>query len=178
MCSQVQLPLGLCTHFSFLFGFCFCWFPFWPCGACSMWDLSSSTRIKPTPPAVGAQSLNHWTTREVPCIHFSMHTYARERVHRRVCVCVRVCALPGFGCLCPTRSSPSPLPSPEVASGAAAQEATGGVGTAVATGAAPPRTLIHVLAAPEGLVEVKAGGADAAEAAQHVAAGGAAAGRG
>ena len=31
----------------------------------SMWDLPPPG-IKPTPPAVEAQSLNHWTTREVP----------------------------------------------------------------------------------------------------------------
>ena len=30
-----------------------------------MWDLSSLTRDKRTPPALGAQSLNHWTAREV-----------------------------------------------------------------------------------------------------------------
>lgn len=71
----------------------------------------------------------------------------------------------------------SPLPSPEVAPGAAAQEASGRVGTAVAAGAALPSALIHVLAAPEGLVKVKARGADAAEAPECVVAGGAAAGR-
>ena len=32
---------------------------------CGMWDLSSLTRAEPVPPAVEAQSLNHWTTREV-----------------------------------------------------------------------------------------------------------------
>lgn len=49
-----------------------------------------------------------------------------------------------------------PLPSPEIALGAATQEAAGGVGAAVATGAAPPCTLVHILAAPEGLVKVEA----------------------
>ena len=45
---------------------------------CVMWDLSSpcgilvpQPGIKPVPPVVGAQSLNHWTTREVPlCVLF------------------------------------------------------------------------------------------------------------
>ena len=34
----------------------------------SLWGLSSPTRdyVKPTPPAVGAWNLNHWTAREVP----------------------------------------------------------------------------------------------------------------
>ena len=38
------------------------------CGifSCSMWDLVPSLEIKPGPPALGAQSLNRWTTREVP----------------------------------------------------------------------------------------------------------------
>ena len=31
-----------------------------------MWDLSSPTRNQTQPPAVEAQSLNHWTAREVP----------------------------------------------------------------------------------------------------------------
>ena len=90
------------------------------------------------------------------------------------CVCT-----PGvWGALGSLHSSPSPLPSPEVASRAATQEATGGVGTAVAAGATPSRTLVHVLAAPKGLVKVKARGADTAEATQRVVAGGTAAGRG
>ena len=42
---------------------------FWPWG---MWDLSSPTRAKHKPAAVGG-SLNHWTTREVPeCVHFQV----------------------------------------------------------------------------------------------------------
>lgn len=96
------------------------------------------------------------------------------------CMCAQthvcVCALAGLGDLRPPGSSPSPLPSPEVASGAAAQEATRGVGAAVATGAAPDGAFVYILAAPQGLVKVKARGADAAEAAQRVAAGGTAAG--
>ena len=35
-----------------------------------MWDLSSLTR-EPVPPALGAQNLNHWTTRESNTIFFS-----------------------------------------------------------------------------------------------------------
>ena len=34
-----------------------------------MWDLSSPTRDQPVPPAVEAQSLNHWTARKVPKIY-------------------------------------------------------------------------------------------------------------
>ena len=34
--------------------------------SCSMWDLVPSPGIKPWPPALGAWSLSHWTTREVP----------------------------------------------------------------------------------------------------------------
>ena len=35
----------------------------WPC---SMWDLNSLTEDKIHAPALEAQSLNHWTIREVP----------------------------------------------------------------------------------------------------------------
>ena len=35
-------------------------------GLRDMWDLGSLARVEPAPLAVKAQSLNHWTTREVP----------------------------------------------------------------------------------------------------------------
>ena len=34
--------------------------------AACMWDLVPRTGIKPGPPALGAQRLTHWTTRDVP----------------------------------------------------------------------------------------------------------------
>ena len=34
--------------------------------AACMWDLVPGPGIEPVPPALGAQSLTHWTTREVP----------------------------------------------------------------------------------------------------------------
>ena len=34
--------------------------------SCWMWDLVPWAGIKPRPPALGAPSLNHWTTREAP----------------------------------------------------------------------------------------------------------------
>ena len=40
--------------------------------SCSMWDLAPWPGIKPGPPALGAQSLSHWTTREVPPSWFLM----------------------------------------------------------------------------------------------------------
>ena len=36
------------------------------CGIFSMRDLVPEPEIKPRPPALGAQSLSHWTTREIP----------------------------------------------------------------------------------------------------------------
>ena len=54
----------ICTYlFLFLFFF-------WPChAACKI--LVSQPGIEPMPPAVEAQSLNHWAAREVPvCIYF------------------------------------------------------------------------------------------------------------
>ena len=42
--------------------------------SCSMWDLVPRPGIEPRPPALGARSLSHWTTREVPwCIFFGYH---------------------------------------------------------------------------------------------------------
>ena len=34
--------------------------------SCGVWDLVPWPEIEPRPPELGAQSLNHWTTREVP----------------------------------------------------------------------------------------------------------------
>ena len=34
--------------------------------SCCTWVLVSQPGVKPGPPALGAQSLSHWTTREVP----------------------------------------------------------------------------------------------------------------
>ena len=34
--------------------------------SCGLWDLVPGPGIKPRPPALGAQSLSHWTTQEVP----------------------------------------------------------------------------------------------------------------
>ena len=34
--------------------------------SCSMWDLAPGPGVEPGPPSLGAQSLSHWTTREVP----------------------------------------------------------------------------------------------------------------
>ena len=33
---------------------------------CGMWDLVAWPEMEPRPPALGAQTLSHWTTREVP----------------------------------------------------------------------------------------------------------------
>ena len=35
-------------------------------GPAACWVLAPRPGIKPMPPALGAQSLNHWTAREVP----------------------------------------------------------------------------------------------------------------
>ena len=33
--------------------------------SCGIWDLVPQPEIEPRPPALGAQSLGHWTTRDV-----------------------------------------------------------------------------------------------------------------
>ena len=38
-----------------------------------MWDLVFRQGIKPGPPALGAWSLSHWTTREVPGAVFKLY---------------------------------------------------------------------------------------------------------
>ena len=48
----------------------------WP-GA--MWDLSSPTRDRTRTPCIGRQSLNHWTTREVPNCFFWFATSQSKR---------------------------------------------------------------------------------------------------
>lgn len=63
------------------------------------------------------------------------------------------------------------MASSKVPIGAATQVATFGVGASVAAGAATRSTLVHILAAPKGLVKVKAGWTDAFEASQSVVAG-------
>ena len=90
-------------------------------GCEGMWDLSSPTRDSPC--ALGAQSLNHWTTREVPNpalltkfvsdgspqssrIQFSKHPFTSS--HPLWCVCwVAECSTEQ---LTPVRSSTSLFP--------------------------------------------------------------------
>ena len=60
--SNWGVPCPLCPSALPVTGIIFFFF-FWPGG---MWDLSSPPVLKPPPPAVEAQSLNHWTAREVP----------------------------------------------------------------------------------------------------------------
>ena len=44
-----------------------------PSLSCGIWDLVPQPRIEPMTPALGAQSLSHWTTRQVPQVfHFSL----------------------------------------------------------------------------------------------------------
>ena len=54
--------------------------------SCDMWDLVSWPGIEPRSPALGAQNLCHWTTREVPlsqCLE-KTHTHSHvEKVVRR-----------------------------------------------------------------------------------------------
>ena len=42
----------------------------WEIFSSEMWDLVPWPGIEPRPPALGAQSLSHWTTREVPVFIF------------------------------------------------------------------------------------------------------------
>ena len=53
-----------------VFNLFFFFFSFWPC-CTSCWILISRPEIKPVLTALGAQSFNHWTTRECPN-HFEL----------------------------------------------------------------------------------------------------------
>ena len=44
----------------------------WQILRCGLWDLVPCLGIKPAPPALGTQSLSHWTTGEVPHVVFKM----------------------------------------------------------------------------------------------------------
>ena len=43
--------------------------------SCGMWDLVPRPGIEPGSPALGAWSLSHWTTREVPIFGFLSNTH-------------------------------------------------------------------------------------------------------
>ena len=45
----------------------------WVFAAARVWDLVPRPGIEPRPPALGAWSLNHWTTREVPVLFKDMN---------------------------------------------------------------------------------------------------------
>ena len=47
-------------------------FHMWTLG-CGMWDLVSRPTIESRPPALGTQSLSHWTTKEVPPCGLKSH---------------------------------------------------------------------------------------------------------
>ena len=59
--------LWLCFIYLFLILKSFIYFNWAALGlSCCMQDLAPYPGIEPRPPALGAQSLSHWTTREVP----------------------------------------------------------------------------------------------------------------
>ena len=62
--SLLNLLQYCCFFFFFFLVF---WF-FWPQGR---WDLSSLTRDQTHTPCIWRQSLNHWTSREVPPLSFA-----------------------------------------------------------------------------------------------------------
>ena len=51
---------------------------FWPG---STWDLSSLTRDQTRTPCIGRQSLNHWTTRKVPILIFTLSQIILRRIY-------------------------------------------------------------------------------------------------
>ena len=66
LCPNFNLlpQVSAANTFPFIYGCFFFFLFFWPCHAAC--GILVQPGIKPMPPALGAQSLNHWTTREVP----------------------------------------------------------------------------------------------------------------
>ena len=54
--------------------------------SCGMWDLAPSTGIKSEPPALGAWSLSHWTTREVLRINSKIFVHRLKYTETRMSV--------------------------------------------------------------------------------------------
>ena len=66
---------------------------FWPRG---MWDLSSLTRNWTRIPYIGRQSLNHWTTREVPFSYFWSYIFFKINFYWSIVdlqCCVSFCCI-------------------------------------------------------------------------------------
>ena len=80
---EYSIQLNHIVMYSFLFS------SFWPCCR-SMWALSSSG-IEPTPPSLEAQSLNHWTAREV--LHMYVPFVSDFVVACFCCFCYEVVSL-------------------------------------------------------------------------------------
>ena len=47
-----------------------------------MWNLVPWPGMEPGPPALGAQSLSHWTTREVPVVSFYLQVISNRKIAR------------------------------------------------------------------------------------------------
>ena len=78
---------------------------FWPRG---MWDLSSPTRDRTLTPCIGRQSLNHWTTREVPAL-----LIFRSGKRLGICLCpLLVWHSSGESAAGWSRAVPDPPPTP------------------------------------------------------------------
>ena len=48
--------------------------------SCSIWDLFSWPGVKPGPPASGAPSLSHWTTKEILPLILFLHRFTKRVV--------------------------------------------------------------------------------------------------
>ena len=49
-----------------------------------MWDLVHPPGIEPRPPELGARSLTHWTTKEVPTIYLLLSKQKQTKKQRDV----------------------------------------------------------------------------------------------
>lgn len=61
--------------------------------SCGTRDLLLPTRVEPGPPAVGAQRLSHWITKEVPGLVFLTCLFTFHFILKRICGGGRGCDL-------------------------------------------------------------------------------------
>ena len=61
--------------------------------SCGTRDLLPPPRVEPGPPAVGAQRLSHWITKEVPVLVFLTCLFTFHFILKRICGGGRGCDL-------------------------------------------------------------------------------------
>ena len=75
---SVIFPQSILLQFAFLFIYLGCLCCSMQTPSCSMWDLVPWAGFEPGPPALGVQSLSHWTMAEDPVIDFLRQWFSKQ----------------------------------------------------------------------------------------------------